>query len=131
MVLPIKPTLNDVIDTFCKRAIEPTTEDPSQVTTMVRNFVKNQQHENVSEDEIYDGLSEMLPQFGNPLTFFIEIAIPYDDTIKMATVAQKSVEKEAKEVKSRAENEFILAAFAKWKKSWTPKKKWTIQRAEL
>jgi hypothetical protein len=63
---------------------------------MVRNFVKNQQHENVLEQDIYDGLSEMLPQFGNPLMFFTE----------MATVAQKSVEKEAKEVNSRAQNEF-------------------------
>lgn len=106
MVLPITPTLNDVIDTFCKRAIEPTSEDPSQVTAMVRNFVKNQQHENVLEQDIYDGLSEMLPQFGNPLTFFTEIVMPYDDTIQMATVAQKSVEKEAKEVNSRAQNEF-------------------------
>ena len=73
---------------------------------MVRNFVKNQQHENVLEQDIYDGLSEMLPQFGNPLTFFTEIVMPYDDTIQMATVAQKSVEKEAKEVNSRAQNEF-------------------------
>jgi hypothetical protein len=73
---------------------------------MVRNFVKNQQHKNVSEQDIYDGLSEMLPQFGNPLTFFTEIVMSYDDTIQTATVAQKTVEEEAKEVNSRAQNEF-------------------------
>jgi hypothetical protein len=48
----------------------------------------------------------MLPQFGNPLTFFIEVAIPNDDTLQMPVAAQKAVEKEAKEANNRAQNEF-------------------------
>jgi hypothetical protein len=51
---------------------------------------------------IYELLAEMNPLLGNPLTFYEEFVMKYDDSFKKAAKAQKKAEKEAEALAARA-----------------------------
>ena len=77
------------------RVFYPETAVHEQMETAIRNYVVNLQRENTSEGTIYELLAEMNPLLGNPLTFYEEFVMKYDDSYKKAAKAQKKAEKEA------------------------------------
>jgi hypothetical protein len=55
----------------------------------------NLQRENTSESEVFEQLAEMNPLLGNPLTFYEEFVMKYNESYQNAARAQSKVVKEA------------------------------------
>jgi hypothetical protein len=95
------PFADDVLNSYMHhvvRAFHPKPAVHEQMETAIRNYyVMNLQRENTSEGTIYELLSEMNPHLGNPLTFYEEFVMKYDDSYKKgAAKAQKKAEKKQK-----------------------------------
>jgi hypothetical protein len=59
----------------------------------IRLFVVELQRENTSESEIYELLAAMKPVLDDPLAFYEEFAITYDDSYKNTAKMQKKISK--------------------------------------
>jgi hypothetical protein len=102
---PSKPPFSDVLNSYMVHVVRVFHPDPAVhelMETAIRNYVVNLQRENTSEGMIYDLLEEMNPLLGNPLTFYEEFVMKYDDSYKKAAKAQKKAEKEADVLAARA-----------------------------
>ena len=74
-------------------------DDPSKKST-INNYVNNQRRENTSDNDIYSGLSEMFPLFGNPHDWFTEVYLKESDVGKLAfKKSQQEIQKAAKQMK--------------------------------
>jgi hypothetical protein len=103
------PTLDEVLNAYCKFAVRPRYKDSrskKRQELIVHNFVLNLRRDGADNDHIYDRLAEMNPLLGCPLTFYQEIVLPFDDVSKAAEAAQKKVSKEASDAALRATSEF-------------------------
>jgi hypothetical protein len=65
----------------------------------------------MSESEIYKLVAEMNPNLGDPLAFYQEFIIPFDESYKNAAKVQKKVAKEAATSTARA----LMELTNKWK----------------
>jgi hypothetical protein len=95
-----------VIDSFVKHVIHKVHGEESTEELVLKNFIENQQREDIDEYEIYDAIAEMFPELGSPLDFYTEIIVPMDDVYKDAMKAQKAVEKEAENASKQVSREF-------------------------
>jgi HPt (histidine-containing phosphotransfer) domain-containing protein len=69
----------------------------------MRSYTVELQRENKSESQIlYELLAKMNPVLGDPLTFYEEFVIKYDESYKNSAKAQKKVAKEAATSSARA-----------------------------
>jgi hypothetical protein len=65
-------------------------------------YIVNLQRENKSESKIYELVAKMNPVLGDPLAFYEEFVIQYDESYKNAAKAKKKVAKEAATSSARA-----------------------------
>jgi hypothetical protein len=72
---------------------------------VIHSYVSNLRREKTSETKIYELLDELHPHLGNPLTFYEEFVIKYDEGYKKAKKAQKKAEREAEMLAARAMTE--------------------------
>jgi hypothetical protein len=63
--------------------------------TTICSFVVNLQRENMSESDIYKLVADMNPNLGDPLAFYEEFVIQFDESCKNAAKEQKKVAKDA------------------------------------
>ena len=102
---PTTPPFADVLNSYMRHVVRVFHPEPAvheQMETAIRNYVVNLQRENTSEGTIYELLAEMNPLLGNPLTFYEEFVMKYDDSYKKAAKAQKKAKKEAEALAARA-----------------------------
>ncbi len=89
---PTNPPLSDVIDAYCTLAII-ASDDPKQAKTRVRNHVLNLQRVGTVDTVIYGSVARLFPDFGCPLAFYDNVALPFDENTAVATAAVKKVRK--------------------------------------
>ena len=65
-------------------------------------YVLSMQQQQVSDDEIYEGMNKMCNEIGCPLKFYEDTILPFEDTSGSAASVQRKVEKEASDALSRA-----------------------------
>jgi hypothetical protein len=102
---PVTPPLADVLNTYIRhvvREVYPEQDLHKGLEKAIRSYTVELQRKNKSESEIYKLLDEMNPVLGNPLTFYEEFVMKYDESYKNAAKAQKKVAKEAATASSRA-----------------------------
>ena len=87
-----EPFLCDFIYVYCKIAL-PAVENPEEVERSVRAYVLSmqQQQQQASDDEIYEGLNTMYNEIGCPLNFYEETILHFEDKSGAAAAAQRKV----------------------------------------
>ena len=50
----------------------------------INNYVRNQQNENVSDHDIYEGVADLFPDFGNPHEWFLNYYLKESEIGKAA-----------------------------------------------
>jgi hypothetical protein len=93
------PPFTDVLNSHMLHVVRvfyPETAVHEQMETAIRNYVVNLQRENTSEGTMYDLLAEMNPLLGNPLTFYEEFVMKYDDATKKQLKLRRKQRKEQK-----------------------------------
>jgi hypothetical protein len=89
---PSTPPISDVLNSYMRHVVRVFYPDPAvheQIETAICKYVVNLQQDNTSEGMIYELLAETNPLLGNPLTFYEEFVMKYDDSYKKAAKAQK------------------------------------------
>ena len=81
-----KPLLYDVIYVYCKVAL-PAVKNPEEVERSVCAYVLLMQQQQVSDDEIYEGLNTMCNEIGCPLKFYEDTILSFEDTSGAAAAA--------------------------------------------
>jgi hypothetical protein len=102
---PVTPPFADVLNSYMRHVVREFYPEPAvheELEKAIRSYIVNLQRENTSESEIYELLAEMNPALGNPLTFYEEFVMKYDESYKNVAKAQKKAEKEARTLASRA-----------------------------
>ena len=102
---PVAPALSDVLNSYIRHVVQEFYPEPAeheQIETVIRSYVANLQRENTSKNKIYELLADLHPLLGNPLTFYEEFVMKYDESYKKAAKAQKKAEKEAEALAARA-----------------------------
>ena len=74
--------LVDVVSTWLHHVVSHAVENPQQTTTTINNYILNQRREDIDDDEIYCGIEDMLPVFGNPIDWFRDVYLTTSDTAK-------------------------------------------------
>ena len=102
---PVTPPFADVLNSYMRHVVREFYPEPAvheQLEKAMRSYIVNLQRENTSESEIFELLDEMHPLLGNPLTFYEEFVMKYDESYKKAARDQKKVVKEAATLSARA-----------------------------
>ena len=85
---PITPPFADVLNSYMRHVVREFFPEPAvheELEKTIRSYIVNLQRDNTSESEIYELLAEMNPALGNPLTFYEEFVMKYDESYKNAT----------------------------------------------
>ena len=107
--LPPNVTFDEVLDRYIKHVIYAYYENEEQAKKheeTVRNHVANLQREDTDEDDIFLSLADLNPFLGDPLAFYIEFVLKYDESTERARVAEKKASKKAAKAKADALKEF-------------------------
>ena len=98
--------LLDVVTTWLHHLVSHAVDNPQQTETTINNYISNQRREEVDDDDIYSGIEEMLPLFGNPIDWFRDVYLTTSDTAKTAMKTAKKQRKAAVAAAADADKEF-------------------------
>lgn len=103
------PRFSDVIQTYFVHVVRnmyPEPDGHKPIETAIRNYIVNLQLENHKENEIYTKLDEMNPLLGDPLAFYEEFVLEYDECAASAKKAEEKAAKAAAKAAATAAAEF-------------------------
>jgi hypothetical protein len=88
----------DVLNVYMRHVVRNFHPEPAmheELEKTIHSFIVNLQQENTSESNIYKLVAEMNSDLGDPLAFYEEFVIQFNESYKNAAKVQKKVEKEA------------------------------------
>ena len=103
-----KPEFSDVLNAYFKQVVRQFYVEPQVevIERKISNYIVNLQREKQTDDEIYLALADMNPLLGDPLVFYQEFVLKYDESVAPAQAAEKKAAKAAEKAAERAAVEF-------------------------
>jgi hypothetical protein len=90
---PATPPFADVLNAYMRHVVLELHPEPhvhEGLEKAIHLYIVSLQWENKSESKIYELVAEMNPVSGEPLAFYEEFVIQYDESYKNAAKAQKN-----------------------------------------